>query len=59
MGKMCHCKMVLNRSVELEDMEAGEMSQWVKVLAAEKDNLSSVPRTHVVEGENRFLQVFL
>lgn len=31
---------------------SGKMAQWVKILAAKPDNLSSIPGTHVVEGEN-------
>lgn len=34
------------------------MLQQVKVLASRPDDLSSIPETHVVEGEN-FLQVVL
>lgn len=30
---------------------ASETAQWVKEFAAKPDNLSSIPRTHVVEGE--------
>ena len=29
--------------------------RWLKVLSTEADNLSSVPRTHTVKGENRWL----
>lgn len=29
---------------------------WVQVLVVELNDLSSIPRTHVMEGENRFLQ---
>ena len=32
------------------------MAQWVKALAAKLDNLSSIPGTHMVEEENRFLE---
>lgn len=32
-------------------------SPLVKVLAAKSDDLSSIPRTHVVKGENQLLQV--
>lgn len=31
--------------------EPGELAQWVKVPAARPDDLSSVPRTHMVDGE--------
>lgn len=30
-----------------------------KVLAAEQDDPNSIPRAHIVEGENRFLQIAL
>jgi hypothetical protein len=29
------------------------MTQWVKVLAAKPDNLSSIPRTYVLKDENK------
>ena len=38
---------------------AGKMSQQVWTLAAKMDNLSSIPRTHMVEEENQLLQVVL
>lgn len=31
------------------------MAQWVKVIAAKSDNLSLIPRPHMVDGENGFL----
>lgn len=31
------------------------MTTWVKTLATKPDNLSSAPRTHVVEGKNQLL----
>lgn len=34
---------------------AGKVSQCVKGLAAKVDSLSSIPGTHMVEGENWFL----
>jgi hypothetical protein len=33
------------------------MAQWEKVLAAKPDDLSSIPREHVVEGRNQLPQV--
>lgn len=33
-------------------MKADEMAQWIKVLAAKLDYLSSISGTHVVGGEN-------
>lgn len=30
----------------------GEMVQWMKVFAADRGGLSSIPKTHMVEGEN-------
>jgi hypothetical protein len=33
------------------------MAQWVKVLAVKLTNLSSIPRTHVVAGENELPQI--
>lgn len=32
--------------------EAGEMTQWAKVLATKPELLSLLPRTHLMEGEN-------
>lgn len=37
---------------------AGEMAQMVKVLATKADNLSSILRTHMVEGENYSCKLF-
>lgn len=31
---------------------AGNLAQWAKASAAKSDNLSLIPRTHVLEGEN-------
>ena len=33
------------------------MAQWVKVLAAKPNYLSSIPRTYMVEGVNQFPQL--
>lgn len=33
-------------------VRASEMVQWVKVLPAKSNGLSSIPRIHVLEGEN-------
>lgn len=35
------------------------MAQQVNVLTVKSNNQSSIPRTHVMEGENQFLQVDL
>jgi hypothetical protein len=32
---------------------AGEMAQWVKVLATNPDYLGSIPQTHMMEGERK------
>ena len=32
-------------------IKAGEMTKWVRVLATMPDNLSSIPETHLVEGD--------
>lgn len=39
-------------------MEASEIAQQVKALAAKPDNLSSIPERYMVEGENHLLQEF-
>ena len=48
------CSRSLDFAVLLREMGygAGEMAQWVEVLAAVPGNLSQIPETHVVEGEN-------
>lgn len=40
-------------------IQANKMSQWVKVLATEPDNLSLIPRTHTVKGENQLPHLIL
>lgn len=35
------------------------MDQWVKAFATKSDDLSLVPRTHLVEGEDPVLQAVL
>lgn len=35
------------------------MAQWGKVLAAKTGKLSSIPRTHMVEGDNLVLKAVL
>lgn len=37
---------------QLEEFWDRKMAQWVMALAAEADDLSSSPTTHLVEGEN-------
>lgn len=39
--------------------EAGEMVLWVKAPAAKPDDVSSITRTHMTEGEKQLLQVVL
>ena len=34
----------------------GEMAQWIKALAAIPGDLSFIPRTHIIEGENQLPQ---
>jgi hypothetical protein len=33
-------------------LQVSKMIQWPKVLATKPDNLSLIPRTYMVEGEN-------
>lgn len=40
-----------------QDLGGGGLSQEVKVLAAKSEDPSSIPETHMVEIENRLLQV--
>lgn len=35
---------------------AGKMSQWVKVLVTKANDLSLIPKIHIVDGGNEFLQ---
>jgi hypothetical protein len=35
------------------------MTQWVRKPVLKSDNPSSIPRSHMVEGEKRILQIFL
>lgn len=42
-----------------EHKGAGKMAQQVTALAAALDNLSSVPRTHMVEAENQLPLIIL
>lgn len=42
-----------------QQQRAGKAVQSVKVLATKPDSLSSIPRNHVVEGENQLRQVVL
>lgn len=38
--------------LKISRLGAGEMAQQVRELAAKSDHLSSIPRTHRVEGNN-------
>jgi hypothetical protein len=40
---------------KIHEPEPVQIAQVVKVLAAKLDHLSSIPGTHIVEGENRLL----
>lgn len=40
-------------------LRARDMDQWEKAFAIKSDKLSSVSRTHIVEGENGVQQIFL
>lgn len=41
----------IKEMVEFYSDRAGKMIEWVKVLAAKPDDLNSVPRKHLMEGE--------
>lgn len=43
----------------LDRNRVGAMAEWVKALTAKPDGLSSIPRTHKVDGENHFSQIVL
>lgn len=52
----------LNTTIATQHRENGsllanEVAWWVKTLAAKADDLSVIPRTHILERENQLLQV--
>lgn len=55
------CDQALDKHVKLQDLQVwtSERAQQEKGLAAKPGYLSSIPRTHMVEGENRLSQVVL
>lgn len=38
---------------------ACKMAQWVEVLVTKAEELSSIPETHMVQGDSQLLPVFL
>lgn len=42
-----------------EDQRVSRMSEWVRVFATKPDGLGLIPSTHMMGGENQFLQVVL
>ena len=44
---------------EEDNRLAGKMSQWLKVLATNPEDLSPIPRPHIEEGQNQFLKPVL
>jgi hypothetical protein len=40
-------------------MEASRIAQWIKVLTAKYDDLDSVPKTQMLEGESWLLHIIL
>jgi hypothetical protein len=50
---------MLASKTEIDGKWAGEMARWVKEPVAKADDLSLIPRTHMVEGENQLLQTGL
>lgn len=46
-------------SIKILITTAGEMARQLKMLAEKTDDLSSVPRTNMVEGENQLQQAVL
>lgn len=40
-----------------EFLRANKVTQWVMALAAKPEDLSSIPGTHMLEGEKEILQV--
>lgn len=51
-GKMSEGKPLFCKLAKKLEKGACVMVQWVKVLGAKPDSLSSVPRTNVVAGES-------
>lgn len=39
--------------IQLKDVGAGEMAQWVKYLRYKQEDLSLVPRTHLLKARAR------
>lgn len=44
---------------QVQNHRAGGMAQWVKRPAAEPDNLSLIPKTHMVQGKKQLSQAVL
>lgn len=55
-GKSTYCKSPIPDKFKTW---AKEMAHWLKVHTAKPDNLSSMPRTHMVDGENQLPQIDL
>lgn len=49
----------IERSCLSEQGGGQETAQWVRTLAAKVDNLTLIPRYHMVEGENSLPKVVL
>ena len=43
--------------LQISASRAGEMAQWLKALATNSKVLSSIPRTHIVEGKNQLARL--
>lgn len=40
-------------------LKVSNMAQWVRMLVAKPDNIGSISRNYMVEGEKQFMQVVL
>lgn len=49
--------LLIHTSCLLTEMEASEMAQWIRELAAKPYSLSSIPQTPTVDAEDRITQV--
>lgn len=46
------CELFLNKATEKECLGAVRMTQWIKAPGTKPDDLSSIPKTHVIEERN-------
>ena len=52
LGSGMVCQLFLNKTTEKECLGAIRMTQWIKASGAKPDDLSLIPKTHVIEERN-------